>query len=571
MFKAWHIVFIVLLLLTGPACDWRQSSESPRLPTQVGLLEDPSGRMDVEQAASPEKQDKYDTINKSRMSLGFSRSALWVRIPLNQLSAQGPWVLDVSAPWMDMVDFYLPKAGGGWRKQSTGLQQPQDADGTKGFALDIPAGMPRNGYAYLRLQSVLSLNAGLRLWPKDQFIDHAINRSYVFGALYGVMVAMVLVNFIVLLTTRDRVYLLYVLYLLSIMVHQICLQGQILLIPQPFWHLVPYLSLVASATMLYFGAAFCRTFLNARKYAPIADRLLMGIQAAAALNFVLSITGQLYWSTWLAHSLAMVGPLVAIVAGAKALSRGFKPARVYLPAWIILLVGGMAWGAWSMGWEIFMPLPPSLVTFGAALESALLSLALADRIGVMQRERQLLMQRERRYRQLSVTDELTGLFNARYFWSKLDSEIKHSHALGQPLGLVLLDVDDFKRFNDEHGHTEGDKVLAELGKLLKSAVRPADSACRYGGEEFALVLPGAIGQASREVAERVRDTLAWRVFRPGEGIKAKVTASLGTAQLLPGDDAQSLVKRADQALYAAKAQGKNKTVSTGEERIDSVA
>ncbi len=571
MYRAWQIILIASLLMIGPACDWRQEAGPRHPPAEIGLREDPGGLLDIAQASSPQTAAQYKTIRGNRMSLGFSRSALWVRIPLDQLPAAGPWVLQVAAPWMERVDFYLPKAGGGWQRQSTGLQQPPATGGVKGLALEISADAARTGYSYLRLQSVLSLNAGLRLWSKAQFQEHTVTRAYIYGVLYGVMVAMLLVNLIVLLTTRDWAYLLYVLYLASIIVHQTCLQGQILLLPPWFWPLVPSLSLVITAIVFIFGAAFCRSFLNARRYAPVADRLLLGIQGGAVLLLALTLMGRLFWGTWLAHSLLLVAPMVAIVAGAKAFAQGFRPARAYLVAWIVLLLGGMAWGAWSMGWELLIPLPPATLTFAAALESALLSLALADRIGVMQHERQILVQRERRYRQMSITDELTGLFNARYFWSKLDSEIKHSHAMGQPLGLVLLDVDDFKGFNDKYGHTEGDKVLAELGRLLIVTVRPADTPCRYGGEEFALVLPGAFNQAALDVAERVRNTLARHEFRPEEGLIAQVTVSLGTAQLLPGDDANTLVKRADQALYKAKAQGKNKTVSADEKRIESVA
>jgi diguanylate cyclase (GGDEF)-like protein len=571
MAHVWRILLITSLLLMPCACDWHQEAGPRHPPEEIGLLEDPGGLMSITQAASSGAAAQYKTIHGNRMSLGFNRSALWVRIPLAELPAAGPWVLEVAAPWMDKVDFYLPQAGGGWHRQSTGLKQPPAGGGLRGLALEIPAGTQRFGFSYLRLQSVLSLNAGFRLWSKSEFLDHIITKGYVFGVLYGVMVAMLLVNLIVLLTTRDRAYLLYVLYLASIIIHQICLQGQILFLPPRFWPLVPSLSLVITSIVFFFGAAFCRTFLNARRYAPLADRLLQACQIGALLLLGLALTGRLFWGTWLAHSLLLVGPLVAIVAGAKAFAQGFRPARAYLVAWIVLLLGGMAWGTWSMGWKFLIPLPPATLTFAAALECSLLSLALADRIDVMQRERLILAQRERRYRQMSITDELTGLFNARYFWSKLDSEIKHSHAMGQPLGLVLLDVDDFKSFNDRYGHTEGDKVLAALGKILSSAVRPADTPCRYGGEEFALVLPGAFGDTLSEVAERVRSSMARHQFEPGEGLAVQVTVSLGTAQLLPGDEASTLVKRADQALYKAKAQGKNRTVSADEKQAESVA
>jgi diguanylate cyclase (GGDEF)-like protein len=570
--KTLHILITALLLLTGASCDWKESHSSHTLPRNVAIMEDPSGKLDIDQVASPEMRGKFQAKQGNRMSLGFNRSALWVRIPLKEVPSPRTNILEVAAPWMAQVDLYLPGRDGGWRKQSTGLDQPSGRSGmATGFAMVLPRKTPLTGYAYLRLRSVVSLNAGLRLWSTSGFFNHATNKAYVFGALYGVIGAMALVNFIVFLTTRDKVYLLYIVYLSSLIINQFCLQGQILALPPHLWHLVPNISLFVTSILFLFGAAFCRTFLNTKTYAPVADKMLQGFQAAVLVLLVFSLTNQIWFGTWLAHSLAIVGPCLAIAAGWRALVQGFRPARAFLVAWIVLLFATMAWGAWSMGVELFASLPASFVTFAAAFESALLSLALADRIAMMQKERKMLMQRERRYRQMSITDDLSGLYNARYFWSKLDSEIKHAHDLGQPLGLVLLDVDDFKQFNDKYGHTEGDKVLAELGKLLKHTVRPADTPCRYGGEEFALVLPGAIGNSTHEVAERVRNSFAWRVFTPREELKIRVSASLGTAQLLPGDDAESLVKRADRALYEAKAKGKNQTVQAVEEQIDSVA
>ena len=552
-------LLIILMLVVGPACDRDSASRILHPPTEVGLLEDTAGHIDIAQAASPQTAPHYQIKRTNRMSLGFCRSALWVRISLDQAPAQGRWVLEVSAPWMDRVDFYLPKPDGGWQKRSTGLEQPAADNRLAVFALTAPADTPRTGYAYLRLQSVLSLNAGLRIWSEAGFEASTVTDTFLYGVLFGVMVAMVLINLLVLITTRDQAYLMYILYLLSIIAHQCCLQGQILFLPTWVWPLVPSISLVVSSLALFFGADFCRIFLNVRKNAPRAYYLLRGFQVASVCLLVLGLTGQIWWGTWLVHSLALVGPLIGIYAGFMALARGFRPARFYLVAWVVLLFGAMSWGAWSMGVNFLVPLPRSLITIAAALESVLLSLALADRIGVMQRERNVLAQRERRYRQLSTTDELTGLFNSRYFRSKLASEIVHAHELGHPLGLVLLDVDDLKRFNDTYGHTEGDRVLATLGKLLHSAVRPADSPCRYGGDEFAILLPGADSQASLNVCRRMNESLARCVFLPGDGAREVVTVSLGTTQLQPGDDAYSLLKRADRALYQAKDKGKNQT------------
>lgn len=563
MSRACRCLCLILLLLVVPACAWRAAGKSSLPPAEIGLLPDPSGQMGIAEAAASNTSPRYRLLEGNRVSLGFTREALWVRFALDQAPGPAPWVLELPASWLDRAELYLPRPGGGWRRLATGLLESGPVAGAGTFAFTAPAGTPQEGYAYLRLEAVLSLNTGLNLWAVDAFAAHSVRQAYLYGILFGIMATMVLVNLLVLLTTWDRAYLWYILYLLSIIAHQLLLQGQVLFLPQAIWPWVPQISLLACTFLYFCGAGFSRAFLQTGSNAPWADRLLLGVQASALVLAGLVVADQIFWGTWLAHITVVLGPAAAIAAGLRAWARGFRPARFYLMAWMILLLGGMAWGAWSMGLALPFPPPPASLTLGAALECVLLSLALADRVGVMQRERRVLVQRERRYRHLSITDELTGLYNARFFWSKLASEVHHAHELGQPLSLVLLDVDDFKRFNDSYGHPEGDKVLATLGLLLRKIVRPADSPCRYGGEEFAVLLPGAEGPEAHEVAERVRDALARTLFQPGAGSKVRVTTSLGTAQLRPDDDTSALVRRADQALYQAKARGKNRTV-TGE-------
>ncbi|MCF8109799.1 MAG: sensor domain-containing diguanylate cyclase [Desulfohalobiaceae bacterium] len=525
------------------------------------MLDDPDGTLGIGQVASLEMDSKFTVKSCNRMSAGFSRSSLWVRLSLNRPRTAGPLVLEVAAPWMEAVTLYLPRRDGGWLEQSTGLKLKPSLRTKPGFVLPVPAQTPRDKPAYLRLKSELSLNAGLRLWTRSAFEAHTVKKAYVFGLLYGIMGAMLLVNLVIFLATRDRAYLYYILYLAGMIGHQMCLQGQILLLTHRYWTLVPQLSLGLAAAVFFFGAAFCRAFLHAKLYAPLSNRLLQGVQGAAAVLLLFSLAGFIWWGTWLAHILALVGPVIGIAAGIKALRMGFRPARIYLPAWMILLLGSMAWGAWSMGVQFFSLLPQTTLTFAAALESMLLSLALADRIRLLQLEQKQLARRERRYRHLSLTDEVTGLFNVRYFWSKLASEVRHAQDLEQDLCMIMLDIDDFKRINDSFGHTAGDAVLAELGQLLQDQVRPPDSPCRYGGEEFALILPGTETAGGYQVAERFRRTVAGHVFEIGDGRSEQVTVSLGVASLQPGDDARQLVNRADQALYAAKDAGKNITMA----------
>jgi diguanylate cyclase (GGDEF)-like protein len=162
----------------------------------------------------------------------------------------------------------------------------------------------------------------------------------------------------------------------------------------------------------------------------------------------------------------------------------------------------------------------------------------------------------------AVTDELTGLFNRRRFQEAMASEVERSKRFGQPLGLVLLDLDDFKAVNDTYGHQQGDLVLREVARVLRETSREIDEPARYGGEELAVVLPGTDLEGAYNLAERVRagiEELELPLLE-GDGL-LQVTASFGVATL-PGsaDDMRGLVAAADEALYRAKRAGKNRTV-----------
>lgn len=167
----------------------------------------------------------------------------------------------------------------------------------------------------------------------------------------------------------------------------------------------------------------------------------------------------------------------------------------------------------------------------------------------------------RRYRALSITDSLSKLFNHAFFLEELDAQALSASRLGEPLSLILLDIDDFKRHNDAFGHLEGDKVINALGNAIRSNVRGTDIACRYGGEEFTVLLPSTVIDRAAEVAERIRQAFEAIVFVPSEGLAITNTVSLGVAQLRPGETAHDLLRRADMAMFEAKRLGKNRVVA----------
>lgn len=163
-----------------------------------------------------------------------------------------------------------------------------------------------------------------------------------------------------------------------------------------------------------------------------------------------------------------------------------------------------------------------------------------------------------RLKKLSITDGLTQLFNSRHFYNQLKGEIERCNRYGHKLSMLLLDIDNFKDFNDTHGHLEGDKILVRLGKIIKSCLRAMDSAYRYGGEEFTIILPGTHGEEARTVAERLRRSVSNEDFSDGKISDLKITISIGLTQYLIDEEVSSFVQRADQAMYQSKQSGRNK-------------
>lgn len=169
-----------------------------------------------------------------------------------------------------------------------------------------------------------------------------------------------------------------------------------------------------------------------------------------------------------------------------------------------------------------------------------------------------LRENEKKFRELSIVDELTQLFNYRHFLNQLRMEVLRSDRYDIPLSLLFLDLDDFKKFNDSFGHIEGDCVLKRVGDVIARCIRQTDYPFRYGGEEFAILLPMTPREGAAAIAERILCEIRNEPFPPVSVNSVSVTVSIGVAQYKPPEDVQEFVNRADKCMYAAKKEGKNR-------------
>jgi len=179
-------------------------------------------------------------------------------------------------------------------------------------------------------------------------------------------------------------------------------------------------------------------------------------------------------------------------------------------------------------------------------------------------ERELAKDRGRmmeKLQKLAITDGLTKLHNSRSFYSQLEVEVDRYNRYRRSLALMLMDIDHFKKYNDSYGHLEGDKALVKIAQIIKSCLRKLDSAYRYGGEEFTVILPETSCEEAQTVAQRINIALKAENFMPQHGEKARITISIGVTEYFPGEQLSEFIQRADKAMYLSKKKGRNKVTT----------
>lgn len=183
------------------------------------------------------------------------------------------------------------------------------------------------------------------------------------------------------------------------------------------------------------------------------------------------------------------------------------------------------------------------------------------RIRRVLRERSLSKERKEmlgKLQNLAITDGLTNLYNSRHFYHQLDMETGRSSRYGQALALLMLDIDHFKKYNDTFGHLAGDKVLTRISGVIKACLRTMDSAYRYGGEEFTVLLPETSAKEALNVAQRLRESVEKERFQPIPDKETGITISVGVTEYKEQEKNSDFVKRADRALYTSKEKGRNR-------------
>jgi len=581
----WFLAAIFVVLSPASSAASKLCLDDLRERHEVGpyleILEDSSGQRTIEDVAAPAAGAAFSPVNALTVNRGVNNSVYWVRFSLVQspdnLSAATrkiPWLLDIGWPFFTNVQAYMVSgSASGVRPKVVPIPfyrvfRPIGSPMSKERGLlarlpELPAGEQK---IYLRLQT----NSVFFLHPVvctvKSYLEGTTLRMLWYGAYFGILLALLLYNLFLYFCLHDRSYLWYVASIAAIGAYFAGVDRLTFEFLLAWWPTdVLRINLTTLSASLIFLLWFARTFMQTWERAPQMDRLIKGL--------LFGLLGMLLLVPWARISflnqcyvlLGILTPFVLVATALLCWRRGYRPARFLVLSWTLYGFCGLVYALTFLGWLPFNYVSFHSFQIGSALEAILLSFALADRINLLRQEREQLSHSERRHKELAVTDSLTGLYNRRYFDAQIDLNIESADRLRQNLTLMMLDVDNFKAFNDRYGHQEGDRALAILGKSISSCVRGKDVPCRYGGEEFTIILPGGQNSTAVEIYERINKELLTHSFGCGGGDSTYVTMSIGVAEHLPGEPADSLVRRADQALYEAKARGRNQIVIASRE------
>ena len=477
------------------------------------------------------------------------------------------WILVVRPSFsiiLDYVDLYVPTRDGTYEHFSSGAKvsaRPLEPK-SRFFVFQLPPEAFAGAPCYLRIASTTDVEVGLDLETSVGFFQRETREYVVYGLLYGILVAMILYSVFLLFSLRDRAYLYYILYLLSAGLWIFFVQGHAKMIlgqkPQfdqkMLWFWV--------GAMITWGALFTEHFLKLKDGSRGLFYLFAVVAVLGAAVSVGALLGLDDMAFVLSHYLGVVLPVLVIVAAVVRIVQRLPSATYFLIAWFFLALGDFSFSL--MGLKI-LPLTfwtTNGMALGMAAQSLFLSMALTDRLRQLEAEKERLESTQSHYLELSLTDPLTGLRNKRFLTTQLDLAVVGAHHTKSNLALMLLDLDDFKHINDTMGHSVGDAVLATLARSMRSCTRESDSLCRFGGDEFVIVLPGVTEITAFNVAERIRNRF-YKDWSESSGEKegqGQVSVSIGVVRLRENETAQQLLMRADAAMYEAKRLGKNRSV-----------
>jgi PAS domain S-box-containing protein len=450
---------VLFLLVTLPV----PAKAAPPLPLQPGttsyslgrhlsFLEDLEGNLTLDQVRGEPFTDKFVASQQQNPTFGFTSSVYWVRFSLDGwTSSEEHWLLEIGYPLFDNIEIYLPTTAGVYLEKTVGDRLPFAARPIqhRNFLIPLPDSLPNNTPIYLRFKTESSMNIILTLWREDAFVHQDHNAQFGLGIYYGFILVMILYSTLMLVTLRDKNYFYYLFFIIGFGLYQVTINGSSYeyLWPRLVWwnnYAVPIF--VASAVM---GVAmFSRSFLTIEKYSPLLNKALITLQLSCIPPIILALAGFYPLAIRLSVLLALVVMLTVITAGLLCLRKNFRPARYFMLAWSMFLLGVVISALRAFGLLPANTLTLSGPQFGSSMTMILLALALADRVNIMKTQT---AEAEKQYKTI-FENAKEGIFRAT------------------PLGHILMAN---QTLADIFGYSSPEELISNVPDIRSMIASPA--------------------------------------------------------------------------------------------------
>ncbi len=522
-------------------------------------------------------------------AFGFQSGAYWFHIGLsNRSTREQHWLLVQQYALSDRIETYARYANGKVEHRVSGDHVPFDQRAVRyrhpNFEIDLPAGELVD--LYVRVQSESSMQVPLSLYTPTAFAEMSRDAQFAIGIYYGILIALFVYNLALLITLRDSSYFWYLLHVgaFGLVLFALYGLGFEYLWPRSAW--LADRSIPLSICLAQIGMQqFARSFLGLDRRWKLGN--LIGLSFIGFFVILALASGALpiRVSTQIATLATFLNVVWIAVEAVAALRGGYKPAMLFLTAW-----GAFLLGIGLVALVAFGLLPKTFITeygvqIGSAMEMLLLSIALGYRYGILRSENERIVREanerletsvQQRTAELSTAlgqleqahvklrefvryDGLTDLYNRTHFREAFEQLLEQARGSSTSISLLMIDLDHFKRINDEYGHLVGDDCLRWVSKVMAETLHPYGALlARFGGEEFIAALPGMDRVAATNVAEKVRVDLRHHPCHSGS-LVIQLSASIGVHTINAGtqDSLDTALQVADQALYAAKFGGRD--------------
>ena len=550
------ILMLVLLVFSGVAlAEPRVTLQSPEVNLtsfRIGYYIDESQALGFEDV----RQQSFKETS-STTTLGTNARVTWFRIPLDNQTRQ-QMALNVHLPHayhVRSVAFYQERDG---QLVHSDLLDLENVGASKlmfrGSAV-YPITLPAHSSTTLYVRS----DAYSHQWFALEIFDQEHSRRALVGVsndialLVGMMIALVFYNLLLYLATSKIENIYYSFYLISGLLWIALSYGLVASLFDVYGHEVFMLN-ISLITMPIFLLLFMMAIFETRQHYPIEHRFLQAVLIPLCAMFVwglFDISGALKP----ASSMALIMMTVTLSVCVSLLRKGHPLAKYFLVGHCLFVIFNALAVLFYKGLIEPSYLASHGTGLGIMLEALMLAFIISHRIKILEDIRAS----QEELKEQASTDPLTRLHNRRYFSSEADFLLALCREQKRPMAVMIADIDHFKRVNDTWGHPVGDKVIVRIAQTLKSCCRSRDLLARFGGEEFVILLPDADLRQAAHCAERIRATVAKTAFQMVDGETAHVSMSIGVAPVdVEQDSIQSALDRADQALYAAKQDGRNR-------------